>query len=252
MALVHTSVIRILYILGLAYLITTIGVGIWQRRLLYFPSHEPVSTRLGRWMKEGMFLGYARVTAQPAVVWLMTHGNGGQAAEREYTLSCFPEQDSVYFLEYPGYGPRAGSPSLASINAAAKEGYEELRRLYPGRRVCVAGESLGTGPACYLCTLPQPPDKVVLVVPFNRIVDVAAEAFRFLPVRWLMLDRWNNAEALRHYSGPIEIYGAKADEVIPVKHATSLAHDIPQAKFQLVDGRHNEWYASGQVRFTGP
>lgn len=247
---VLASLIRIAGAVAAVGVIAVACCTLWQRSLLFYPSHNAAATLLTPWKMDGVMLGYVKLTDKPEAVWLMLHGNGGQASERDTALGCFPPGDSVYFLEYPGYGFRAGSPSRKSMNAAANEGYQELRRLYPNTPICALGESIGSGPASYLCSLPHPPDKLVLVVPFDELASVAAEALPFLPVRLMLFDRWDNREALRNYPGPIEIFGAREDDVIPVKHATNLAAGLPRAKFHQIAGGHNDWSHGEKVRFT--
>jgi uncharacterized protein len=242
------SLLRVLAGVGVLLLLAVGSSVFWQRSMLYYPSHDDVPTLLAVWKKDGADMGFVREVAAPASIWLMLHGNAGQAAERDVTLPLFPADASVYLMEYPGYGSRPGSPTRATIDAAALDAYAELRRRYPGKPIYVLGESLGSGPASYLCTLRQPPDKLFLVVPFDRLADVAAEALPFFPARWLLLDRWDNMAALRQYAGPIEIYGARDDEVIPVHHAQNLARSLPRAKFHLIPGGHNEWAHGAKVR----
>lgn len=247
-----SSLSRIFWAVAAFGLLAVAACAIGQRRLLYYPSHKPAATLLAPWIKDGLLLGYARETKAPAALWLVLHGNAGQATDRDIYLPCFPDGDGVYLLEYPGYGDRPGHPSRTSINAAAEAGFLELKRLHPGTPICVVGESIGSGPASFLGSLPQPPAKIVLVVPFDQLASVAADALPFLPARWLLLDRWNNAEALRDYRGPIEIFGARDDEVIPVKHARALAGHLPGARFHLIEGGHNEWGRGNNVRFIAP
>jgi len=242
------SLLRILAGVGLLLLLAIGSSVFWQRSMLYYPDHDQVATLLPVWHKDGVVIGFAREVPAPASIWLMLHGNAGQAADRDVTLPVFPINASVYLLEYPGYGARPGSPTRTTIDAAALEAYGELRRLHPGKPIHVLGESLGSGPASYLCSLPQPPDKLFLVVPFDRLADVAADALPFFPARWLLLDRWDNIAALRQYAGPIEIYGAQDDEVIPVRHAQNLARGLTHAKFHLIPGGHNEWAHGAKVR----
>src|ERR1700677_1402375 len=109
----------------------------------------------------------------------MAHGNGGQAAGRDYVLRRMSKEDSLYVLEYPGYGSREGSPSMESINQAASEAYRLLRARNPNTPVCVLGESLGSGPACMLAGEKIAPEKIMLVVPFDTLANVAAEHFPF-------------------------------------------------------------------------
>lgn len=183
---------------------------------------------------------------------MMLHGNAGQASDRIYTLPHFAPEDAVYFLEYPGYGDRTGRPSVASLDDAAVSAYSLLRRTYPGVPIGIVGESIGSGPACRLSVEVPPPDKIILVVPFDRLSAVAADHFPRLAVRLLLTEDWDNIAALAHYHGPVEIFGAKDDNVIPIRHARALAASVPGAAFHEISGGHNDWSASSDVLFRFP
>lgn len=239
---------RIFLTSAAAYLALLVGCALFQRKLLYIPSNHPVQNELSEWRHEGQLIGFARHAASPGTVWLFLHGNAGQAADRTYALPSFPVTDSVYFLEYPGYGSRSGSPSRESFNAAARQAYELLRARFPDRPVCVAAESIGCGPAAFLGTNPRPPEKIVLILPFDTLAEVAARHYPFLPVRVLLLDNWDNIASLRDYQGELELFGAEADTIIPISHARVLAASKPSAVFHRIAGDHNDWSDGAKVR----
>ena len=178
----------------------------------------------------------------------MMHGNAGQAADRDYVLKRMSEQDSLYVLEYPGYGARTGTPTLEAMNQAASDAYQLLRSRNSTTPICALGESIGSGPACALAREKVPPDKIVLVVPFDSLAKVAAGHFPFLPVRFLLRDHWDNVESLNHYTGPVEIFGAEHDTIIPIRHARALASQISNARFTAIPGGHNDWSEHNEVR----
>ena len=240
--------IRILLISAAAYLALLTGCALFQRKLLYFPTNHQENNGLSEWRHEGELIGYARHGASPGAVWLFLHGNAGQAADRTYALPSFPVSDSVYILEYPGYGSRAGSPSRSSFDAAAVQAYELLRAQFSDRPVCVAAESIGCGPAAYLATKHPPPDKIVLILPFDTLADVAAKHYPFLPVRLLLRDNWDNVTALSGYQGELELFAAAADTVIPIDNAKVLAASKPAALFHIIAGDHNDWADGAKVR----
>jgi pimeloyl-ACP methyl ester carboxylesterase len=219
-----------------------------QRALLYFPSHHAPAGGLTSWLDGKRTIGFCREVANPRTIWLMMHGNAGQASDRDYVLGRMSGEDSLYVLEYPGYGEREGNPSLKSFNQAAAEAYNLLRSQNPKTPVCVIGESIGGGPACALARERVPPDKIVLLVPFDSLASVASERFYFLPVRLILRDAWNNVEALSHYAGPVEIFGATDDAIIPVGHAQALARQIPTAHFTAISGGHNGWAQNTEVK----
>lgn len=233
----------------LAILIVLLAViVVFQRKMLYYPSHRPETNGLAPWTIGGRLIGYARTVDNPKNVWLFTHGNAGQAADRTYALHCFSDADSVFIMEYPGYGNREGSPGKASFDAAAEEAYRWLRKTYPNIPVCVVGESIGSGPASSLAGLEKPPDRIVLVVPFDNLASVAREHFPLIPAKLVLFDRWDNVEALKGYTGKLDIYGAIDDRVIPIHHARTLATSLPRAIFHEIPGGHNDWSQSGMVK----
>jgi len=237
--------------LAILAILFALGCQSIQRKVLFFPSHNVGDNGFAHWVRDGKTIGFAREAADPRNVWLMLHGNGGQAADRAFAMFAFDPADSVYILEYPGYGQRAGKPSRRAFDKAAREGYADLRARFPGKPLCIVGESLGSGPASMLSQENPAPDKIVLVVPFDRITDVAHDHVRWLPVSLILMGTWDNIEALRGYRGPIEIFGAEQDEVIDVRHARALAESVPQAKFHLIGGGHG-WANGRDVAFRNP
>jgi len=246
MSLRSTTIISSAVVAGL--LLLNVGCASLQRKLLFYPSHHGAANGLTPWLATGKLIGYAREVPQPKNIWLMIHGNGGQAADRAYAIHNFSDNDSVYVLEYPGYGNRDGTPSMKSFNAAAADAYFGLRQRYPALPVCVIGESIGSGPSSYLATLRNPPNKIVLVVPFDTLALVAKDHAPSWLVSLVLRDRWDNVASLANYRGPVDIFGAETDDVIPVTHARALASTIPQARFTVIAGGHNDWSNGNQVQ----
>jgi uncharacterized protein len=238
----------------LAALLSTLGTGcaMIQRMVLFHPTHGAQAAQLQPCIDQGRVIGYARDNPQPRNVWLVLHGNGGQAATRDYVLRVFDADDAVFVMEYPGYGERAGTPSRKSFDRAARQAFHLLRARFPDRPVCVAAESLGSGPAAVLSGELHPPDKIVLVVPFSDLRSLAAEYVKFPPPAWLVVGGWNNVQALAGYRGPVEVFGAELDRAIPVAQARALAASLPQAQFHLLPGGHRDWWFSPDMRIRGP
>ena len=244
------TVRSILLIFGVAltgYVLLCIFIFFRQRSLLYHPSHAGDSGLLRPWVVRGATIGYAREVANPSSVWLMAHGNAGEAAHRDYILKCVFTTSAVYVVEYPGYGLRPGQPNEPSLNRAVREGYDELRARYPNIGIGVIGESLGSGPACTLAHAPVPPAKLVLMVPFDTLASVAADHMPYLPTNLLLKDRWDNVASLKGYRGPVTIYAAQRDTIIGPEHGRRLASAVG-ATFHLIDSGHNDLLSSGAVR----
>jgi uncharacterized protein len=239
---------QLLLIAAVAYCLALLAGAIWQRSLLYLPSRGNLQTTLDQWVVDGRVVGFCKEAPHPQQVWLMLHGNAGQASLRAYALPSLPENSSLYVLEYPGYGSRDGSPSQQTINRAARDALEALQKQHGD--VAVLGESLGSGPASYLAGIPKPPVRIALITPYDTLANAAAEHFPWLPVRLLLRDNWDNVEALRRYRGSIDIYVATNDEVIPPQRGKHLAAQIPTARLHEIPGGHNDWSAGSKVRLS--
>ena len=243
---------RMLILLLVCLIALVLAAAAWQRQLLYFPTHHSQDNGLSEWRHRGELIGFAREVPSPGNVWLMLHGNGGQASDRVYALSSFSPLDSVFILEYPGYGRRPGTPSRKSFDEAARKAFQLLRSRFPRTPVCVMAESLGSGPASVLASQKPPPDKMVLVAPFDKLHRVGSHHYPFLPVRLLLSDDWDNVESLREYKGRLEIYGIRDDAVIPMKFAKALADGKPGSTFRVIEGGHNDWATGGRVAIRNP
>jgi uncharacterized protein len=240
--------------LALVFLLMIFGCSSVERRLLFYPTHRG-STHddlLTPWTNLGQVIGFSRTVESPGNVWLMFHGNAGQASDRTYALASFSAQDSVFILEYPGFGKRGGVPTMESLRSAATEAYHLLRRSFPKTPVCVVGESIGTGPASFLATLDPPPDKVVLIAPFDNLLSVAKDHFPGFLVSLLLTHKWDNSEALSHYKGPVQIFAAARDTIIRPQHARALASTVTNSSLVLIDGGHNDWSLQDRVKIRNP
>jgi pimeloyl-ACP methyl ester carboxylesterase len=246
----HSSLLRSVVLISMLALLTTPSHALLEGSFLYFPTHTANESKLAEWKINGALVGYTRTVSAPRHIWLILHGNGGQASNRQYIVDLLPADTSVYVLEYPGYGLRPGKPSMKTINAAAQEAYAELRASLPGIPVGVLGESLGSGPASFLCSLTAPPDRVVLMVPYDNLLSVAKKHISYLPVGLLMRDKWDNVKALSSYKGRVDIFGAKQDTIIPIVHARNLAKSVPHARYVELPCGHNDWSQQPEVRIT--
>ena len=95
------------------------------------------------------------------------------------------------------------------------------------------------------------PDRIVLIVPFDKLTRVATRHVGF-PVGFLLEAKWDNIRSLSRYHGPVEIFGAERDEVIPIEHARKLADSIPSARFHSIPGAHGDWSKDPSVQIRNP
>jgi uncharacterized protein len=232
------------------YILLVLAVTFWQRRLLYFPvkltsgiaAEIAFKESLLRWKNESAEVIGWRLPSNgcPSGAVLIVHGNSGCALDRSYFSHPIHNAASleVFILEYPGYGARGGSPNQKSFLDAAEEAFDLLPKDIPKY---VVGESLGSGVVAHLAkTHGKQISGVVLFAPYDDIVSVAQEKFRFLPIRLMMADRFTTAKWLKEYRGPVKIILAEADEIIPQKFGRRLYDEyLGPKEIQVVSGAHH-------------
>ncbi len=159
---------------------------------------------------------------RPRARLVVLHGNAGSALDRlSYAAALAPLGIEVWLLEYPGYGPRPGAPSLSSLSEAAVRAVRALAGLGP-EPVLLLGESLGSGVAGRAVALaPGSVRGVLLVTPYARMSEVAAIHYPFLP-GFLLRDRYAPADDLAGFEGPVALVLAGRDEVVTVGQGRRL------------------------------
>lgn len=238
-------------LLGLATACLTAfaGAATLQDRLLYFPQkaaiEDLVSGGLRAWPTPEAFRG---LVAEPAGTArgtaIVFHGNGGHAGHRSYYAAALTRLGlRVILAEYPGYGPRDGAPGEERLVADARQTIALAHRLY-GSPALLVGESLGAGVAAAAAA--QEHDKIaglLLITPWDRLEHVAAYHYPFLPVKWLLRDRYDSVSYLASFDRPVLVAVAERDSIVPARFGKALYDALTGPKKLLVvkAAGHNDW-----------
>jgi pimeloyl-ACP methyl ester carboxylesterase len=185
-----------------------------QRSLIYYP--QPRANRDGvPVMTLHTDAGPVLVSTRPASGPGAMIYFGGNAEDVSLDLSdfssAFPD-DAIYLLHYRGYGGSAGKPSEQALFADALMLFDQVHVQHPN--ITLVGRSLGTGIAVKIAS-ERPITRLVLITPFDSLTDVAAQAYRWLPVRLLMRDKYDSWKYAPQVIAPTRIIAAGDDEIIP-------------------------------------
>lgn len=146
-------------------------------------------------------------------------GNGENVYNSSRVMNEAFTGKAVYYLNYPGYGGSAGLPTESNIIQAAKDLFRYVEKHH--RSVALVGRSLGTGVAVNLASH-FTVSHLVLVSPYDSIVNVANTHYPFLPNQLLIKDRFDSQSRAHKVTAKILIFAAERDEVIPIKHSLRL------------------------------
>lgn len=198
-----------------------------QRDFIYFPqfTRGELATDFAL-ERDGVTLrGWVVNPGQPDPI-LYFGGNAERVeGNRDDFATWFPGR-SVYLLPYRGYGASQGQPSEIALAGDALALYDFVRSRHPAERVSLIGRSLGGGVASHVAAH-RPVDRLALVTPFDSLAAVAQGHYPWLPVGWLMKDRYDLAASLASYRGPVLVLRAGRDAVVPAARTDALVESLP-------------------------
>ena len=225
------------------------GCPMIQDHFLYFPTKavvaDLVSSQLHAWPAAADFRGLMAEPAAPARGTIIVfHGNAGHVGHRDFYAAALARLGwRVILAEYPGYGPRDGPLGERSLVADAEQTVLLARQLY-GAPVLVIGESLGTGVAA-AASAHQPGriDGLLLIMPWDRLKNVAIYHYRWLSVGWLLRDRYDSVANLASYDRPVMVAIAERDDLVPARFGRVLYDSLsaPKQLKRIGGAGHNDW-----------
>ncbi len=174
----------------------------------------------------------------------MFNGNAGNRAYRSGLARAFRAHGvAVLLFDYRGYGGNEGRPTEAGLafDARAARAYLATRADVDPQRVVYFGESLGAAVAIGLA-VEHPPAALVLRSPFTSLADVGRLHYPFLPVRWLLRDRFQSLERIAHIASPVLVIAGDRDRVVPLEQSRQLyaAASAPKRLVIISGADHND------------
>ena len=227
------TVVSLFVIAAVVYLGLCAWVYATQRSQIYFPTPETESrVAQALWIDSaGERLKVWAVERPGPRALLYFGGNADDVAGHiEPFAAAFPEH-SLYLVNYRGYGGSSGRPSETGLVQDALAVFDHVKLRHTD--VSVMGRSLGSGVAVQLAAV-RPVSRLVLVTPFDSLVNVAKEHLRWLPVGLLMRDRYESASRVRAVQAPVLVVIAGEDEIIPRARSQALVSAFAPGQVQVV------------------
>ena len=236
---------------------------IFQRRLVYYPFRELTATpeqigvswedvRITVTPGRAVHGWYVRAPDQLAPaggdrtdrrVVLFCHGNAGNISHRLETLAFLLDlgADALLF-DYRGYGLSDGEPSEENTYADAVACHQWLISVkqYAPDQIIVFGRSLGGAVAIDLASR-MPCGGLIIESTFTAAVDVGRKFYPFLPVGWLLRDRYDCLSKIPRVTCPVLVTHSPNDEIVPYEMGVQLYEAArPPKRLVPLEGGHNE------------
>ena len=246
------------YIFGLiliVYLIVTLGLYIFQRKLLYYPnfnsdikgdglshSFENINIKT----KDNINLkGWFHLKDLKKKTILFFHGNAGTLDNRIYKLNFLGNLDvNFLIIAWRGYSGSSGKPSEFGLYQDAKSALNWLNsKGITDDKIVLYGESLGTSVAI---EVGQNRDfaGVILETPFTSMTDVGKTVYPFVPVSLLLKDKYESDKKIKNIKSPIFIMHGEVDKIVPFwmgEKMYKLANEPKYSYFSKYDDHMMEY-----------
>jgi fermentation-respiration switch protein FrsA (DUF1100 family) len=246
-------------VLSAVVVVVSIFALIWtqQRRLIYFPTADlpPADAIDGAHVEavtfettDGLTLNgwfFAAAGPSPRITVIVFNGNAGNRSHRVPLAAALHRHGlQVLLVDYRGYGDNPGTPSQAGLAMDSRAAWAYLANrpdVNPSRLVYF-GESLGTAVAVDLA-VEHAPAALVLRSPFTSMSDVGQYHYPFLPVRWLLRDRFAPIEQIPRSRAPIFVIAGGRDRIVPVESSRRVyeAATSPKTFLLIREADHNDY-----------
>ena len=181
---------------------------------------------------------------QPLLVYF--HGNSFDIGERAYRIKKYINKGwGVLLLAWRGYSGNLGKPTEKNLyidgESTIKWIIDKLNFDYGN--LIIYGESLGCAVAVELGTRYKF-KSIILEAPFTSIPDIARKRYRIYPVKYFVLDKFDNYSKIDKILSPVLIISGKKDEVVPHSHSNKLflKANNPKKNLFIDEAMHNNLY----------
>lgn len=210
---------------------TSILLYLFQGRMIFFPqptapgnqsryaAHE-ISVRHDDITLTGWFFKNDIGPGQPLIIYY--GGNAEDVSLNFVDLGRFNTR-SFLFMNYRGYGQSDGRPSERTLLDDARFIFDHVlatEGIDPAH-VVLMGRSLGSGVAVHVAAK-RKVGGVILVTPFDSLVNVARAHYPIFPVGLMLKHRFDSAALAPGIVTPALFLIASHDQVVPVRFAKKL------------------------------
>lgn len=224
--ILETVKILIVFFLG-----ATLLLYLFQGRMIFFPQPTSPENR-SRYAGSEIRLNHGGVTLTgwffkdaigPENPLLIYYGGNAEDVSLNFAdLGRFGNR-SFLFMNYRGYGGSDGTPSEAALLADALFVFDHMLAAegVDPAQVVLMGRSLGSGVAVYVAAK-RKVGGVILVTPFDSLVNVARAHYPIFPVGVLLRHRFDSAALAPGIDTPALFLTASNDRVVPIRFAKKL------------------------------
>ncbi|MBY0572161.1 MAG: lysophospholipase [Undibacterium sp.] len=218
---------QFLLFLFVVYVALCIVLFVLQRSFIYYPPNvtyinDPTTLKLKNDGEE-LLVSVRQQKTTKAVIYF--GGNGEDVSYNLPSLSNIFPDAAIYLSHYRSFGGSTGKPSEQSLVNDAQILFDYVHAQHAD--IVVIGRSLGSGVAIQLASS-RSVSKLVLVTPYNSILELAQNQFPYFPVGFLLQDKFESWRYAQKITAPTLIIATPSDELIPFSSTQSLLKHFSQ------------------------
>ncbi len=228
-------------------------------RFIFFP--QPLDAAAATWARSHGNVEEVRLNGPDRSAlhgWLVKPGShpapllvyfGGNAEEVSWMIGTAGgfAGCALLLMNYRGYGLSQGRPGETALFADAAAIFDAMakRADIDRARIGAIGRSLGTAVAVHLAA-ERPLKAVALITPFDSMVSVGRHHYPFLPVGWVLRQRFDSLARAPILRQPLLCLAAGRDEVVPQRCSRQLFEAWGGEKrwVEFPEADHNDIHAA--------
>ena len=147
---------------------------------------------------------------------VLFHGNAGDLSNRIYKLNELNKLDiNILLISWRGFSGNKGSPTEKNLYEDAEAAIKWLNeKKVENNQIILYGESLGSGVAVEIGKKNNF-NGIILESPFTSVENSAKIYYPYLPVKFILKDRYDSINKIDKIRTPILIMHGKKDDIIP-------------------------------------
>ena len=176
---------------------------------------------------------------------LYFHGNAGKLENRIHKLNHFKDMNvNFLIIAWRGFSGNDGNPSEKGLYIDGESTIKWLKNKgIKEENIILYGESLGTGIATQIAQNKNFAG-LVLETPFTSMVEAAKNFYPYIPVGFILKDKYENDKKIQNVNIPVLIMHGEADQIVPFwmgKKVFNLANEPKFSYFTKTDDHMMEY-----------
>ena len=140
-------------------------------------------------------------------------------------------QLNFLIVSWRGFNGNKGKPTEKGLYEDAKSAIKWLNsKGITEKNIIIYGESLGTGVAVEVAQNKNFAG-IILEAPFTSMINAGKDKYPFLPVKWLLKDKYESDKKIKNVNSPILIMHGKVDNIVPFSMGKKMYELANEPKF---------------------